>query len=130
MNLESQKVSVNKSVQDVFDWLCIVENFEQLMPENIMKFQILDENTFVFGLKGMPEIELTIKEKKVPNQLVLGATSDKLPFILTISIAAVSENCSDVKLDFEGNFNPMMTMMIKGPIQKFIDTLVHNMNKL
>ena len=31
---------------------------------------------------------------------------------------------------FEGDFNPMMAMMIKGPITKFIETLAQNMGKL
>jgi len=78
----------------------------------------------------MPEIKLVIKEKVSPNKLVLGAASDKLPFTLTASIDAVSDTSSDVKLDFEVDFNPMMAMMIKGPIQKFIETLAENMHKL
>ena len=108
MNLESPKVSVQKSAQNLFDLLSDVKNFEQLMPE----------------------IKLVIKEKAAPNKLVLGAASDKLPFTLTASIDAVSNTSSDVKLDFEGDFNPMMAMMIKGPIQKFIETLAENMHKL
>jgi hypothetical protein len=46
------------------------------------------------------------------------------------NINAVSETSSDVKLDFEGEFNAMMAMMIKGPISKFIETLAGNMSKL
>jgi hypothetical protein len=34
-----------------------------------------------------------------------------------------TDSSSEVKLDFEGDFNPMMAMMIKGPIGKFIETL-------
>ena len=71
-----------------------------------------------------------MKEKVAPNKVVLGAASDKLPFTLTASIDAVSDNNSDVKLDFVGEFNPMMAMMIKGPIGKFIETLATNMTKL
>ena len=130
MNLESPKVSIQKSAQELFNLLSDVKNFEQLMPENIAKFEVIGADAFIFGLKGMPEIKLVIKEKVAPNKLVLGATSDKLPFTLTATFVAVSENSSDVKLDFEGDFNPMMAMMIKGPIQKFIETLVENMHKL
>ena len=130
MNLESPKVTVAKSAQHIFDSLSDVKNFEKLMPENIAKFEVLGDDIFNFGLKGMPEIKLVIKEKLAPNKLVLGAASDKLPFTLTASIDAISENSADVKLDFEGDFNPMMAMMIKGPIQKFIETLVENMHKL
>ena len=130
MNLESPKVSVQKSAQDLFDSLSDVRNFEKLMPENIAKFEVIGEDAFIFGLKGMPEIKLKMKEKIAPNKIVLGAASDKLPFTLIANIDAVSENASDVKLDFEGDFNPMMAMMIKGPIGKFIETLASNMHKL
>jgi Na+/H+ antiporter NhaC len=35
-----------------------------------------------------------------------------------------------IELLFEGEFNAMMAMMIKGPIGKFIETLALNMPKL
>ena len=130
MNLESPKVAVSKSAQELFDLLTDVRNFEKLMPENIAKFEVIGDDAFIFGLKGMPEIKLKMKEKVAPNKVVLGAASDKLPFTLTASIDAVSDNNSDVKLDFVGEFNPMMAMMIKGPIGKFIETLATNMTKL
>lgn len=130
MNLESPKVTVEKSAQEVFDLLSDVKNFEKLMPENIAKFEVIGDDAFIFGLKGMPEIKLKMKEKVAPNKIVLGAASDKLPFTLVANIDAVTENSSDVKLDFEGEFNPMMAMMIKGPISKFIETLAINMANL
>ena len=61
MNLESPKVSIKKSAQEVFDFLSDVKNFESLMPENISKFEMLDDDTFLFALKGMPEIILKKK---------------------------------------------------------------------
>jgi ribosome-associated toxin RatA of RatAB toxin-antitoxin module len=130
MNLESPKVTVEKSSQELFDLLSDVKNFEKLMPDNIAKFEVIGEDAFIFGLKGMPEIKLKMKEKVAPNKIVLGAASDKLPFTLVANIDTVSESSSAVKLDFEGEFNAMMAMMIKGPISKFIETLANNMTKL
>lgn len=130
MNLESPKVTVGKPAQELFNLLTDVKSFERLMPENIAKFEVIGEDAFIFGLKGMPEIKLKMKEKVEPNKVVLGAASDKLPFTLTANIDAISDNSSAVKLDFEGDFNPMMAMMIKGPIGKFIETLATNMGKL
>ena len=130
MNLESPKVTVGKSAQELFDLLTDVKSFEKLMPDNIAKFEVMGDDAFIFGLKGMPEIKLKMKEKIAPNKVVLGAASDKLPFTLIANIDAVSDASSTVKLDFEGDFNPMMAMMIKGPIGKFIETLAGNMGKL
>jgi hypothetical protein len=130
MNLESPRVTVEKSSQELFDLLSDVKNFEKLMPDNIAKFEITGEDAFIFGLKGMPEIKLKMKDKVAPNKVVLGAASDKLPFTLTANIDTLSEQSSAVKLDFEGEFNAMMAMMVKGPISKFIETLANNVTKL
>jgi hypothetical protein len=130
MNLESPKVSVEKSANYLFEALTDVKNFEKLMPDNIAKFEVTGDESFIFGLKGMPEIKLKMKEKSAPNKVVLGAASDKLPFTLTANIDEKSENQSDIQLAFTGDFNPMMAMMIKGPISKFIETLAQNMSKL
>ena len=130
MNLESPKTSVEKSAEYIFNALSDIKNFEKLMPENIAKFEVIDENCFEFGLKGMPEIKL-VKKSSTPNsEIILGAASSKLPFTLTAKIDAISENATDVQLFFEGEFNAMMAMMVKGPITKFIETLASNMEKL
>jgi ribosome-associated toxin RatA of RatAB toxin-antitoxin module len=130
MNLESQKVTVEQSAEYLFNALNDVKNFEKLMPDNIAKFEVLDENAFIFGLKGMPEIKLKMRDKIPHSKVILGAASDKLPFTLTAELNAVSDNSTDVQLLFEGEFNAMMAMMIKGPIGKFIETLANNMHKL
>ncbi|VXB87911.1 Orotate phosphoribosyltransferase [Flavobacterium sp. 9AF] len=130
MNLESTKVVVEKSNEYIFNALTDVKNFEKLMPENIAKFEVIDENCFEFGLKGMPEIKLVKKEATPHSKIVLGAASSKLPFTLTGNLNTIEENKTEVQLFFEGDFNPMMAMMVKGPIGKFIETLAQNMHKL
>ncbi|MFM2213685.1 MAG: hypothetical protein RL427_948 [Bacteroidota bacterium] len=130
MNLESPNVTVEKSAEYLFNALSDVKNFEKLMPENIAKFEVLGDDIFNFGLKGMPEIKLRMKDKIPHSKVMLSAASDKLPFTLTANIESLSDQSSAVQLQFEGEFNPMMAMMIKGPISKFIETLAENMQKL
>lgn len=130
MNLESPKVKVEKSAEYIFEALSDIKNFEKLMPDTIAKFEVTSDESFIFALKGMPEIKLKMKDKTPSSKIILGAASDKLPFTLIGDITSVSENNSEVQLHFEGEFNAMMAMMIKGPISKFIETLATNMNKL
>ena len=129
MNLESPKISVDKSPEDVFDFLANIKNFESLMPENISKFEVLGKDKFLFALKGMPEIILKKKEVIPPNKIVLGAAGGKLDFSLIGNITKKDDNSSEVQLLFSGDFNPMMAMMIKGPISKFIETLATSIPK-
>ncbi|GAA4269394.1 SRPBCC family protein [Hyunsoonleella aestuarii] len=129
MNLESPNITVSKSSQEVFDFLADIKNFESLMPENISKFEVLEEDKFLFALKGMPEIILQKKEVIPPNKIILGAAGGKIDFSLVGNIKDIDASSSEVQLEFTGEFNPMMSMMIKGPIKKFIETLVTSIPK-
>lgn len=129
MNLETNKSIINKSQKEFFEFLSNLENFKQLMPENTEKFEV-DGDSFLFSLKGMPEIRLVVKEKQEFDKIVLGAASSKLNFSLTATINEVSATSCETQLLFEGDFNPMMAMMVKGPLQKFINTLTENASKL
>lgn len=129
MNLESPRVSIEKSSQIVFNFLTDVKNFKPLMPEDTSKFELIDDETFLFALSGMPEIVLKKKSLESPKTIVLGAAGGKIDFSLTAIIESISENKSEVQLKFEGDFNAMMAMMIKRPITKFIETLALNIPK-
>ena len=129
MNLKSNSIISQKSQKELFEFLTDLNNFEQLMPENTEKFEV-DGDSFIFGLKGMPEIRLVLKERTEYSQIILGAASSKLPFTLTVDIEELDDTMCEATFDFEGSFNPMMAMMIKRPLQKFIDTLSTNIEGL
>ena len=67
MHLESNTTQVNKSQQQVFEFLTNMHNYEKIMPDSIQKFEIKGEDSFLFQLKGMPEIKLKMQEK-IPYQ--------------------------------------------------------------
>jgi len=129
MELISKKITVQKSAKELCEFFCDVKNFENLMPENISKFEVINEKAFLFALKGMPEISLEIKEVNIPNQVILGAIDNKIPFTLISNIESIDNNKSKVEFKFQGDFNPMMAMMIKGPITKFLETLAINLEQ-
>jgi len=130
MHLEAPVNQVGKSKKEVYDFLSNLSNFEQLMPDSIQTFEVLDEDTFRFALKGMPEIVLRRKEQTPYDKIVLGAASEKLPFTLTADLREITAEKTEVALSFEGEFNAMMAMMIKGPIGNFLNTLSSNMSSL
>jgi len=130
MFIETPKAEIAKNTKETFNFLNDLSNFEQLMPETIQKFEVLNENRFLFALKGMPEIVLEKKEQQPFTKLVLGAANEKLPFTLTADIAEMDANSSQVVLSFSGEFNAMMAMMIKTTITNFINTLSTNLCKI
>ena len=126
MNIDGNKIIVNKSKSEIITFLTSIENFEKLMPEGT-KFEVLGNDIFLFALKGMPEIKLKLQEQ-TENKVVLGAASDKIPFTLIVNLNKIEDNKTEAQLNFEGSFNPMMTMMVKGPITKFVGQLTEKLS--
>lgn len=129
MNIQGTRVVVEKSQRETFEFLSDLKNFEKLMPESIQKFEV-EGDSFIFGLKGMPEIRLVLKEKTPYSNVTLGAASSKLDFQLVADIQSIDEDSSEVQLEFQGKFNAMMAMMVKKPLTNFIQTLTDNLETI
>lgn len=129
MDLEGKRIVINKSAKLVYDFFIDLKNFKRLMPDSVQNFQI-DGNSFLFALEGMPEVRLVLSEAIEFSKISLVAASSKLSFTLNVEISSVTENSSSVQLHFKGDFNPMLSMMIKKPLKRFIETLTENLVKV
>ena len=130
MKLNSNSTHLNISDTTLFEKLCAIENFKLIMPENISKFEILDQSTLIFSLKGMPPIKLIFGEKKSPSLITLNSSESKINFSLSAHIKKIDENSCEFSLEFNGDLNPMIQMMVKTPLQSFINDLSKNTSKL
>ena len=130
MKLNSTVNNINISDIQLFEKLIIIENFQKIMPENISKFEIVDNETLIFSLKGMPAIKLIIGEKNSPSSIVLNSSESKIIFSLTAKIKKINDNNCSFELEFNGDLNPMIQMMVKSPLQSFINDLSNNTSKL
>jgi len=130
MKLNSKVNNINISDSQLFEKLTAIENYKKIMPENISKFEIINNETLIFSLKGMPAIKLIIGEKNSPSKIVMNSSESKIIFSLTANIQKIdNDNCS-FELEFNGDLNPMIQMMVKGPLQSFIDDLSCNTSRL
>jgi hypothetical protein len=130
MKLNSNSTHLNISDTTLFEKLCAIENFKLIMPENISKFEILDQSTLIFSLKGMPPIKLIFGEKHSPSLITLNSSESKINFSLSAHIKKIDENSCEFSLEFNGDLNPMIQMMVKTPLQSFINDLTKNISKL
>jgi len=130
MTLNSISNELKLSGQNLFYKLTDINNYEKIMPENISKFEIIDSNTLIFSLKGMPEIKLVFGEKISPSLITLNSSESKINFSLTAHINKIDESNCSFFLEFNGDLNPMIQMMVKTPLQSFINDLSNNISKL
>ena len=130
MELKSLISNSKLSTKNLFDKLSVIENFETLMPESISKFELIDSESFLFSIKGMPTFKLKIEEKLTSKKIVLKSVESKITFYLTGYIKESDDKNSTFQIEFKGQLNPMMEMMVKKPLQTFIDDFSKNVKNL
>jgi len=126
--IESDKVEINNSAEKVFNFLSDLNNHEKLMPSQVTNWQSsTDECSYT--LNGMATIGMKISEK-TPNSKIVIASHGKVPFAFTLTtvITEVDANKCTAVMTFEADLNPMMKMMVGGPMGKFFNYMASKLN--
>ena len=126
--IESQQVPVNKSVEEIYNFISNFNNFNQLMPSSVQDLETT-EDTCSFSLKGMPTINLKIGEKTPFTDVSMVADGSQIAFSLNCSLEADGDNCK-AQLFFESELNMMMKMMVEKPLTKFLNVLVDRLKEI
>ena len=130
MKLISTTSQLNISEIVLFEKLCEIGNYKQIMPDNVSKFEIIDSNSFIFSITGMPSIKLKFGQKISHSKIILESLDSKINFTLTAFINKIDSSNTSFQLEFNGDLNPMIQMMVKTPLQSFINDLSVNASNL
>ena len=78
----------------------------------------------------MPGINLLLSELPDNNEIKLSYNDSNLKFYILIKIDTIESNSSKIKVQFVGNFSSMIEMMIKKPLNAFIDSLKNKIENI
>ncbi|MBK6444090.1 MAG: SRPBCC family protein [Bacteroidetes bacterium] len=127
--IESDKVTVNKTSEEIYTFLSNFNNFQKLMPEQVTNWQSTEEDCS-FTIAGMASLGMKIVEK-IPHTMIKVTRNGKAPFDFNLdcSIKDLAPQC-EVQLAFDADLNPMLKMMAVKPLTNFLNLLVHKLNDL
>jgi hypothetical protein len=125
--IESPEITIHKEVHELVAHYAKPINFKELMPPEVLTFEAR-EDSFLFGLKGLPEVRLVVDEIS-EHQVMLKSASDKMPFYLRVKFRPEA-NITYAKIHFEGEFNPMVKLIAQRPLQNFVNHLAQNMEAI
>ena len=118
------------SSNKIYDYVIKIDNYEAILGNEIRNFEKLNENQFKIKIGSMPNICLELVEDKVNCCVKLISNDSNLNFKILISINSIDEKFSAVNVKFDGTFSSMIEMMIKNPLEKFIDSLRNKIEDL
>ena len=78
----------------------------------------------------MPNISLFLEESKEEFCVKLKSSDVNMNFSIIINVNSIDDNSSKVNVNFVGKFSTMIEMMLKNPLEKFIDSLKNKLESL
>ena len=118
------------STNEIYDYVIKIDNYEAILGDEIRNFEKLSENQFKIKIGSMPNICLELVEDNINSCVKLISNDSNLNFKILISINSIDEKSSVVNVKFDGKFSSMIEMMIKNPLEKFIDSLRNKIEDL
>lgn len=119
--IESQKVDVKASQEEIFDFLMDLQNLEKLLPEGKVSDFKAEENHCSFKVMGAYKIGLQHKSNSKPNNIVLQSDTDSpFPFDLDIKIDQISEGSSAYMVS-NADINFFLKQMVEKPLKALFD---------
>jgi carbon monoxide dehydrogenase subunit G len=130
MEIVSDLVIVNKPARQVFDFLCNFNNYEKLMPEQVIKWES-DDTSGRFTIKDMAEIGMRIKDAR-PDGSVLLCSDGKVPFEFTLRVDLEEREGKEsaVQIFFEGEISAFLAMMARRPLTNLVNHMAERIRQL
>lgn len=128
--IESKKVFLKKSQQELFNYLKDLSHFRELLPDDKVENVDCSYQHCHFKVKGMAGVYLKKEKEEEPERIILASdTRSQILYQLHIVIHAVDPNQSEAQLIFIGDLNPMLKLMIETPLRNFFNYLADNLEK-
>jgi len=119
-NIEST-VSIERPVNEVFNFLADLNNHQQLMPENIYNWSST-KNEARFTIQNMAKLALKVSSITQDKEIIV-KPSEAVPFDLELkwTLNDLGDGKTEATHTFSAELNMMMKMVISGPLQKLVD---------
>ena len=119
-NIEST-VTIERPVNEVFNFLADLNNHQQLMPENIYNWSSTKDEVR-FTIQNMAKLALKVSSIS-QNKEIIVKPSEAAPFDLELkwTLNDLGDGKTEATHTFSADLNMMMKMVISGPLQKLVD---------
>ncbi len=129
--IETSKVQVKKTAEEIFNFLLNFNNFQKLMPEGKVSGWNSSDKDFSFVFSGMARIGMA-HSSNVPHKEIhiISNGSNPFDFTLKVLIDGKEDGTSEVRMDFEAEINPFIKAMVEKPLDNFFNALTQNLQRL
>ena len=131
VKIESKKVEIKRNVEFVYEYLADFTHFSLFANDKIENFKATQDRCS-FTIKGMTDMGLKIISR-LPNESITISNDTDVPssmplnFLIIFEFERVEPYVTKVIVKMELDANPMIAMMVKKPLEKFVNSLADGM---
>jgi carbon monoxide dehydrogenase subunit G len=127
---ESQIKTIQHPPEKVFGFLSDFNHFEAFLPPEKIKYWQIKGDTCCFTIDVMGDLGLNMIEKE-PYKTIKYTADGKTPFsfYLWVQLIGLDGDKSKLKLTLRAELNPMLKMVVSGPVKKFLEILAEAIAK-
>ena len=130
MEINKESKEIPYSSEKIYTYIIDINNYENILKNEIKGFDKISENEFKIKIGSMPGIKL-ILEKNLTNKYVKLISNDSnFNFSIIIYVNQISGKSSKVTVKFIGSFSSMIEMMIRKPLENFIESLKNKIEEI
>ena len=125
----SDRVKLSAGQQEVFDFLALPSNYEQLMPPSVREFTSGSDHAEI-NIQGIGKLLLGFEEMDRPHRILIRPRNKApFPFHIEWRIDGDDHGCW-VEAHIEAELNFMMRMMADQLLKGFLNTQVERLRDI
>jgi carbon monoxide dehydrogenase subunit G len=129
MSIFESTVTINKPVDQVYNFLTDMNNHRQLMPDNITEWRST-ANEASFNIENITTLSLKISGR-ITNREIIIIPAEKPPFDMQLKWElSANDNTSQAKFTITADLNMLMKMLASGPLQKLANEETQNLTEI
>ena len=130
LKFESHTGKLKCTTAEVFNFITDIRNFEQFIPGGSIKNWQASTDSSSFYVPPLGTVSVSLTEK-TPYSFVAysGDALKRNEFKLLVHLSENERMLAEVRLTLTAEIDPFLKMMASGPIEKFLETLISEMEK-
>lgn len=130
MEINKESKEIPYSSKKIYTYIIDINNYENILKNEIKSFDKISENEFKIKIGSMPGIKLILEKNLTDEYVKLISNDSNFNFFIIIYVNQISEKSSKVTVKFIGSFSSMIEMMIRKPLENFIESLKNKIEEI
>jgi hypothetical protein len=127
---ESRTAGISCTAEEFYHFTTDIRNFRRFIPEDKFSDIRIERDSCSFNVSMMGKVEIHIRDRKEFTEVSFAGSAMQVnEFSLDLKFHDIDSKKAEAKLIVQAHLNPFLKMLAAEPINRFLETLVSEIEK-